>query len=266
MQKIKEYIFDVGANDGSDGIAIALKNKNFYIHAFEPNPYLVRKIKKLKKEIEKRKGTIINNYKIHCYAVSDKDKYSTFNISINHRVSSLNKLSKNLNKSWPGYEDEIFKVIKKIKVKVITLNDFMKKNKINNIRYIHIDTQGNDLNVLKGLKSKINSVSEGKMEAAINKKNAAYINNHTINDTKYFLSKTKLKIFKIKKIEHLSNSLVLKNEADIFFRHTKIKKFPYVNLNYNLRYFGRVIGSRTYFKDDFFDFFIRLKNFLIKNY
>ena len=261
MKKFQGYIFDVGANDGADGLAIALKNKNFFVHAFEANPSLIKEIIILKKNLELRKGIKIQNYKIHSCAISNKKKYATFNISINPKVSSLNKLSNNLNKTWPGYKDQIFKVIKKIRVKVINLNDFMKKNKISNIRYLHIDTQGNDLNVLKGLKSKINNIIEGKMEAAINKKNAAYANNHTIKDVKYFFSKSNLEITKIKKIEHLSNGKIFKNEADIYFKNKKIKKFHSIDLNYNLRYFGRVIGNRTYFKDNLLDSFVRLKNF-----
>lgn len=266
MKKFKGHIFDVGANDGTDGLAIAIKNKDFFVHAFEANPYLIKEIKKLKKKIEFRKRLKILNYKINSCAVGNIKKISTFYISVNHRVSSLNKLSSGLDNSWPGYKDSIFKVIKKIKVKVINLNDYMKKNKINNIRYLHIDTQGNDLNVLKGLKSNINNVDEGKMEAAINKKNAAYKNNHTIKDVKKKIFKSKLKIYNIVKIEHLSGKKIFKNEADIFFRKKKISKIDSINLNYNHRYYGRLISNKTYFKDDVFDFFIRLKNFLIKSY
>ena len=264
LKKYRDYIFDVGANDGTDGLGIALNNKDLFVHAFEANPYLVKKIILLRKKLEKRKGIIIRNYKIHQVAVSDKSKKATFNISTNHRVSSLKKLSKNLDKAWPGYRENIFKVTEKIKVDVISLNEFMIKNKIEKIRYLHIDTQGNDLNVLKGLKSKISQVQEGKMEAAINKKNAAYTNNHTINDVKKFISRSKLKIIKIVKIKHLSGTKFFKNEADIFFKNKNIIKLNNLNLNYNNRYFARIIDNRVNFKDDIFDFLSRLKNSTIK--
>ena len=161
LKKYKDYIFDVGANDGTDGLAIALNNKEFFVHAFEANPYLVKKISILKRKIEIRKGIKIKNYKIHSCAVSDKKRNAIFNISVNNSVTSLNKLSKNLDKSWPGYKNCIFKVEKKIKVKVIKSDDFINKNKIKRIRYLRIDTQGNDLNVLKGLNTHINKVKEG---------------------------------------------------------------------------------------------------------
>ena len=49
----KKYIIDVGANNGIDGLAMAMYNKNYFIHAFEPNKSLCRQIKKLKLKLEK---------------------------------------------------------------------------------------------------------------------------------------------------------------------------------------------------------------------
>ena len=68
--------------------------------------------------------------------------------------------------------------------------------KINIINYLHIDTQGSDLKVLKGLKKKIKIVQKGVLEAALNKK--FFIQkNHTIKEAKIFLNKNKFKISKI---------------------------------------------------------------------
>ena len=205
----KKYIIDVGANNGIDGLAMAIYNKNYFIHAFEPNKSLFKQVKKLKIKIEKRKGIKIINYKIHNFAVSDKNKISTLNISVNNTVSSLDKLSTNLDKYWPGYKNKIFKVEKKVKIKTITLFDFMKKKKIKHINYLHIDTQGHDLKVINGLKNKINSVYAGKLEASLNKKFSAYKNNHTVNDIKKKFKKTDLIISKIKKINMNSNFGIL---------------------------------------------------------
>lgn len=88
----------------------------------------------------------------------------------NPTVSSLNKFSKNIDEAYPGYREAHCHVIKKIKIKTITLNKFCKFNKINNIQYLHIDTQGNDLKILKGLRNYISNVQEGVLEAAISKK------------------------------------------------------------------------------------------------
>ena len=56
---------------------------------------------------------------------------------------------------------------------------------------------------------------------------------------------------------------MFKNEADILFINKKKKKIENLNLKYNHRYFARIANDVPYFKDDFFDFFIRMKNFLI---
>ena len=248
-----KYIFDVGANNGIDGLAMAINNHDCYVHAFEPNLKLCNKIKKLKIKLEKRKGIKIKNYKIHNLAVSNKKGVSTLNISINDTVSSLNKLSKNLDRYWSGYKETVFKIKQKVKVKTITLFDFMKEKKISHINYLHIDTQGHDLKVLEGLKNKINYVYLGKLEASISKKVSAYLNNHTIKEVKEKLKKTNLKIYKISKIDHLSKAGILNNEVDIFYKN-KIKKNHNLNLNYNTRYYRRILGDRTYIKDDIVDF------------
>ena len=46
------HIFDVGAFNGLDGIALALQNQKVMIHAFEANPSMIKTIKSNKKKIE----------------------------------------------------------------------------------------------------------------------------------------------------------------------------------------------------------------------
>ena len=128
--KYKNHIFDIGAYNGLDGIALALKNKDVMIHAFEANPDLIKEIKKNKKKIEKFLKVNIKNYKILNLAVSNKKKLYQFNIAKNPTVSSLNTFSKNMEKTWPGYRDAHCTIIKKVKVQGITLNEYCKKNKI----------------------------------------------------------------------------------------------------------------------------------------
>lgn len=256
-----EYIFDVGANEGIIGLGLAINNRDKFVHAFEPNPILVRTIKKLKKKIENKKGMIINNYKIHNCAVGEKNKFSEFYISKNHRVSSLYKLSRTLEDSWPGYKEHHFKVIKKIRTKVIKLKDFIINNNIKSIRYIKIDTQGNDLKVLRGMEEKIDLVTEGKLEIAISKEKSAYKNVDTLKNLLEFLSKSPLKILKINKIEHLSKNKIIKNEADIYFKNRKNKRLSKFNLNFNGRYFLRLLNNNSSIKDNLFDLFLKYINY-----
>lgn len=258
-KKYYSHIFDVGAYNGIDGLALAIKNPNSMIHAFEANPEMIFKIKLLKKKLEKRIGRKILNYKYYNFAVSKFNKYKKFYISVNPTVSSLNKFNSKLEKRWPGYKDNICKLKKKIITKVIRLDQFCKKNNIESIDYLHIDTQGSDLDVLKGLGDKIDIVKSGVLEAAISFNKRLYNRNHTLPEVKYFLKKKGFFLYDIKYVD------MLKNEVNVFFLNKKQKNVS-VYSNYNSRYFYRVLDDNTYFKDDLRDFFYRIFNNLIKTF
>jgi len=248
------HIFDVGAYNGADGIALALKNPEVMIHAFEANPEMVKIIKILKNKIEKRIGKKINNYNYYNYAVSNINKKSTFYIAKNPTVSSLSKFSKSIDVTWPGYKEAHCHVIKKIKIETITLKKFCKKKSIVSIDYLHVDTQGNDLKVLKGLGPLIKKVQEGKIESAVSNKVKLYEKNHSVKDVKIFFKK---KNILIKKIEFVDENIT--NEVNIYFENKIFQKKNFQK-NYNTRYFRRVLDNNTYIKDDIKDFFIRIKN------
>ena len=248
--KYHNHILDVGAYNGVDGLALAINNPNFLVHAFEANPDLIDLIKENKKKIEKYKKKEICNYIINNCAVSNTVGTLDFNIAKNPTVSSLNKFSENLDNSWEGYKEEHLKYIKKIKVKVITLEQYCLEKKINNINYLHIDTQGNDLKVLKGLKKKINILEQGVLEAAVSKEKSLYEGNHTVEDVKRYLIKEN---FKILKIENIDKNI--KNEKNIFFLKENLKSNKNLILKYNLRYYNRIISGRVNFKDRFLDNF-----------
>jgi len=258
--KFKKNIIDVGAFNGIDGLALALKNTDAMVNAFEANKDLISSIKSLKYKIEKRIGRSIKNYKIHNLAVSNCNRYSNFYIAKNPTVSSLNQFSENIEKFWPGYKDSHCHTIKKYKVKTITLNRFCKENMINIINYLHTDTQGNDLKVLKGLGSRISIINKGFLEASISKKKSLYKKNHTIFDVKIFLKKNN---FFIETIEPVHSSI--SNEVNICYINNIIDKNNMINNKYNSRYFKRVLSDQTYFKDDLKDFIIRQYNKIIKN-
>ena len=87
--KKNNVIFDIGANDGLDGLGFALFNKNYNVYSFEANPELVLKIEENKKKIEKFFKLKLDNYEIFNKAVSDFDGTSDFNISHYDLCSSL---------------------------------------------------------------------------------------------------------------------------------------------------------------------------------
>ena len=50
----KDIIFDIGANEGNDGLAFSLLFRDCIIYAFEPNQELVKIIKSNKKKLEEK--------------------------------------------------------------------------------------------------------------------------------------------------------------------------------------------------------------------
>ena len=254
-----KIIFDVGAYDGIDGLALAIKNPNFLIYAFEANPVLIERINLNKVLLEKRLGKRISNYKLFNKAVSNENKTGDFLISKNPTGSSLKKFSTDLDRTWPGYKDTQFHVVKKIHIDIITLEKFCLENEIKEINYLHIDTQGNDLNVLKGLGKFRRNVQKGILEAAINKKDALYEDNHTLEEVRNYFNEYGYKIISVDPIDNN-----IKNEVNIKFENKKFNKLDKINTRYNPRYFFRIINNKTYLKDDIKDFFLRLLNTFFK--
>jgi FkbM family methyltransferase len=197
-----EYVlFDVGANRGTDSIERTRANKNYIAHAFEPTPILYEKLCQAT-------GDIKDRYHINKVAVSDFVGNAIFNIAgqADWGCSSLNTFSDNLDKTWPGRTD--FKVTEKIQVNVITLESYIIKNNISKIDYLHCDTQGSDLKVLKGLGQYLNIVKCGVIEVPNSEQVKLYKENHTFEEAKIFLENNGFKIYGI---------LDQMNEKNVYF-------------------------------------------------
>jgi len=124
---------------------------------------------------------------------------------------------------------------------------------------LHIDTQGSDLEVLKGLKNKLDIVDQGVLEAATQKETSLYETNHTIDEVKKFLQ---LNNFKISKIENIDENI--DKEKNIFFNKKNLNINFKINKKYNTRYYQRIINDRLNLKDKIFD---KIKKFLfIRSY
>jgi FkbM family methyltransferase len=177
----KEYeriVFDVGANNGSSSVPLAIENPTYLVFAFEPTPEMI--------EVIKSKIVGLENYVIVPKAVSDYNGTAEFNVAGNWDwgCSSLLKFSRKSQTDWPGRTD--FHVTYKLNVDVIRLDTFIEENGITKIDHLHIDTQGSDLNVMKGLGQYLNIVSEGKMEAGTSD-DVLYEGQNKLNDCIKFL-------------------------------------------------------------------------------
>jgi FkbM family methyltransferase len=177
----KEYekvIFDVGANNGSSSVSLAIENPTYLVFAFEPTPEMI--------EVIKSKIVGLENYVIVPKAVSDYNGTAEFNVAGNWDwgCSSLLKFSRKSQTDWPGRTD--FHVTYKLNVDVIRLDTFIEENGITKIDHLHIDTQGSDLNVMKGLGEYLHIVTEGKLEAGTSD-DVLYEGQNKLNDCIKFL-------------------------------------------------------------------------------
>ncbi|MDC3059013.1 FkbM family methyltransferase [Candidatus Pelagibacter sp.] len=232
----KDIIFDIGANEGNDGLAFSLLFRDCNIYAFEPNKKLTQIIKSNQKKLEKKIGFKLKNYEIINKAISKKNKKINFYISKNIGAHSLFNFSKNLHnfkRSQEGYE-----IVKKTKVDVIKLSTFLRDKKFRRIRYLHCDAQGSDIDVLKGLEKYIKYLNFGVVEVSAKKKRDLYdkSNNNLINLKKFF----KKKNFIISKIETWD---IYGNELNINFKNKTMINKEFLNIieRLKLRFYQKFI-------------------------
>jgi FkbM family methyltransferase len=169
--------FDVGAERGTDSLPIAKSNPDILFYVFEPNPYMVEHLKK--------ESAGLSNYIIIPKAVSNYNGVSKFNINKYGPigVSSLLEYSETARSNWRGF---VLNVDEQVDVEVITLDTFIEEYNIKKIDFFHCDTQGSDLNVLKGMGDYIHIIEQGQVEAAI-KPESLYVNQNTYIETFRFL-------------------------------------------------------------------------------
>tara|TARA_B100000029_G_scaffold481192_1_gene530017 strand:- start:2449 stop:3237 length:789 start_codon:yes stop_codon:yes gene_type:complete len=142
----KPVIFDVGANKGQSITRYKKLFKDPIIHSFEPN---AKEVDKLNNKYEDDKKVFLNNV-----AIGEKQGSLEFNINAISGHSSFKNLIPNT--TWIKKRSQLAKVeskkytIEKVLTKIITLDDYAKKNKINEIDILKIDTQGYEDKVLQG--------------------------------------------------------------------------------------------------------------------
>jgi len=197
MGKVK---FDVGANQGVDTVKLAEDGSTVY--AFEPTRFLVSN--HLWPKAKENPNIIVIPM-----AVDIENGFKNFNLAEywDWGCSSLHATADNIDDVWK----EHFKVTSSYIVPTITLYDFCELYKIDLIDYLWIDTQGSDLNVLKSLGNKINSVVEGRCEAS--NKASLYQVDYSLNSIANFLYENN---FEITKIEYNDKEGY---EVNVFFRN-----------------------------------------------
>lgn len=154
----KKIGFDVGACLGES----IPKFEGFdEIYAFEPAAYIFDSLSQ----------SCQNDPRIKCFqiAISDEDGIKSFNYHDHYGYSSLldieseGEFAEKCRQDDPGFDT----IISVTEVQSKRLDTFMIENGINHIDFLKIDTQGNDLNVVKSLGSFIDNVELIEVEVQI---------------------------------------------------------------------------------------------------
>ena len=142
-------VFDVGAHHGETIKLFYKKFKLKKIYSFEASP---KNFKILKKNVSKYD---LNKVEIHNFGIGDKVSKNYINQTLESSSSTINKLNKN-----SVYFKRKLKILNiknkdtfyhKVPISIFTLDYFIEKNKIENIDLLKIDTEGYELNIIKGL-------------------------------------------------------------------------------------------------------------------
>lgn len=146
IKRNNSMIFDVGANRGQSIERFQKILNDPIIHAFEPN---IEEFEFLNKKFSSNKNVHLNNL-----GISEKNETKELNVTINSGNSSFYKINKSTNwikirsKQFNTDEENFIKRIQKVNCE--TLDEYVFKNKINEISLLKIDTQGFEDKVLSG--------------------------------------------------------------------------------------------------------------------
>ena len=212
-------IIDVGANRGQ---SIDFFKKIFpksKIYAFEPTRLFEFLIKKYKKN----KNIKISSFAVHSKKARKKIYYHTFktrNVLGLSGFYKINKQSKDHIRLNTLKRKDILKNINhSFVVNCISLDEFLIRKKIKKIDLLKIDTQGNELNVLKGSKKILKNIKFIKLELMLYD---YYEKSYSISEIDSFLMKYNFKIFNI--IEVNQNPVNYKTDwIEVLYYNTKFK-------------------------------------------
>jgi len=131
------FIFDIGANIGYYSLLAAECNQACTIHAFEPAPVTYKRL---------QENVQLNNFQsiqLHNLGVSDKRGFLPLYLA-NDDNSGMTSLSQPISFSGTIVE-----------VEVIVFDEFIQKSNVKGVDLVKIDVEGNEFNVLAGMKHSI---------------------------------------------------------------------------------------------------------------
>ena len=130
-------VIDVGANIGQFTVAASKLFENPKVFAFEPLPVCVEKLRVL--------ATKIPDIEIYKLAIGDRNGTVDFHVSTFDQASSLLKLNHGVENLFSGLKER-----KRIRVNVVTLDDFFEARTLKKPVLLKIDVQGGEKSVILG--------------------------------------------------------------------------------------------------------------------
>lgn len=144
IEKVRT-IFDIGANYGQTWITLREIFPDATIHCFEPSSEAASVLEKMTQHCPYTK--------VHRLALGNRNGNEALNLFTSQACNSLLKQSPQLENAVP---EHLFKSKGNEIVKLQTLQSFMVQSSINRIDLLKVDTQGFDLEVLKGAGEALN--------------------------------------------------------------------------------------------------------------
>ena len=189
-------IIDVGANKGQTIIFFKKIFPKLKIFAFEPSGAY----KFLKKKFQNDKDIKLSNIAIDMKKGRKKFYYHKFKSYDTSQLSGFYKINKASKDHIRLRSSERNKLLKEINfsylVNCMSLDGIFKKKM--NIDLLKIDTQGNELNVLRGSKKLLKNTKYIKLELMLYD---YYEKSYYISDIELFLKKFNFKIFNILEVQ-----------------------------------------------------------------
>jgi FkbM family methyltransferase len=186
---MKEFIIEVGSNSGTDTVTLASNNPECQVIAIEPTPELLSGfLYKLPKQVP--------NIKVFPFAIDLDEGIKNFNIAgySNWGRSSLHEFTDNIHEQWEGRPD--FKFTHSVDVLCIRGDKLCDMLGVKSIKYLWVDTQGNDFRTLKSFGKYLEITKAGKCEAAYSVHLYKDVDNSYLNIVKFLENlgfKTKIK-------------------------------------------------------------------------
>jgi FkbM family methyltransferase len=193
MKSSRKVIIDVGANVGDFAIEAARRNPEHLVIAIEPNPVLVETIES---RIKQQK---LQNIIVYGCAIGKTAGLETLHVSIegDAGTTSLREFNReqiNENQYWKTRTDLTHHSA--IKVEVRTLQSILEEGSIEQVDFIKIDTQGNDLDSLISL-GPITTLA-GMLESPSSSKDTLYLGEPSLRESLVCLEERGYEIEKIK--------------------------------------------------------------------